>query len=332
MRTRLIPPTRNRRVSGSARRLLPGSSSPSPASLDRSAYTAVGLIVVSLVLMTLDIRTSDTGLTASIRNTVQVAMGPFSAAVGSVVDPVVEFAGGLANLAGLRAENERLRSRISDLERDAAQVSHLEAEIGDLKTLLALRESEDITDLAIAVEITGRGGSLDPTLIISKGTTDGVNIGQPVVDEHGALVGRVSESGPTGARVVPITSRRASAVTVRLPDGQRGVVTGQGGGVLELSVLDADESLAGGELLVTYGPYGDSTAYPPDLDVGTVKEAAVPSYGVISVEVVPLGDFEQLRYVAVLPWSSDLTGADEEESGEGPTAEESFDAADGAAS
>ena len=55
-------------------------------------------------------------------------------------------------------------------------------------------------------------------------------------------------------------------------------------------------------MLVTFGPYGDSNAYPKDLDVGIVAEAADPQFGTIRVRVEPMGDLERLEYVAVVPW------------------------------
>ncbi|MDE0370720.1 MAG: rod shape-determining protein MreC [bacterium] len=252
--------------------------------------------------MTLDIRASRGGFGADLRSTVQVVMAPLQAAVNAVVTPVVSFSDGLSNLAGLREENQRLRDRIESLEREAAQVGHLESQVSELETLLALRLGEDLYQLSVSAEVTARGGTLDPTLTIDRGTGDGVHTGQPVADGQGALIGLVSEAGEAAASVIPITSRRAPAVTVRLPDGQRGVVTGQGAGALELSILEASDPLEGGELLVTFGPYGDSNAYPKDLDVGIVAEAADPQFGTIRVRVEPTGDLQRLEYVAVIPW------------------------------
>ena len=100
--------------------------------------------------MTLDIRASRGGFGADLRNAAQVVIAPFQAAVNAVVTPVVSFSDGLSNLAGLREENQRLRDRIESLEREAAQVGHLEAHVSELETLLALRLSEDLYQLAVS--------------------------------------------------------------------------------------------------------------------------------------------------------------------------------------
>lgn len=236
------------------------------------------------------------------RNGAQFVVAPIQAGVNAVVTPIVEFTDGLANLAGLREENGRLRERIDELEHEVVRVDHLAARVEELNVLLGLRLEDDLQELAITAEVTGRGGTLDPTLIIDRGTEDGVHAGQPVVDGQGALVGVVSEAGEQAATVTPITSRRAPAVTVRLADGQRGIVEGQGTGVLELSILDARNPVRQGQFLTTYGPFGDSDSYPKGLDVGRIVASASPRSGVIRVGVEPVGDLDRVEYVAVIPW------------------------------
>lgn len=263
---------------------------------------AITLLLVSLTLMTIDIRSTSGGYGSDLRSFAQWVTGPVQSAINTVVNPIVDFSDALSNLAGLREENERLRDRIGILEREVAQVGHLQAELSELETLLALRLSDDLFGLAVPAEVTGRGGALDPTLTINQGASDGVYSGQPVVDGQGGLVGVVSESGPTGATIVLITSRRAPAVTVGLADGRRGVVKGLGAGTLELSILEADQPVEAGELLVTFGPYGDSNAYPKGLSVGLVAEDADPRFGTITARIEPLGELDEVEYVAVIPW------------------------------
>ena len=295
---------------GSAR-LNPGAaSSRSPvakhsgsrADADWSAYVAIGLLVVSLLLMTFDIRSSNRGIGTNLRNAAQYVVAPVQSGVNAVITPVVDFADGVANLAGLRDENERLRIRITELEREVVQVGHLEDRIEQLNVLLGLRLEDNLHELAVAAEVTGRGGSLDPTILINRGTGDGVHPGQPVLDGNGALIGVVSEASEQTATVIPITSRGAPGVTVRLANGRRGIVEGQGTESLSLTILNARYPVRKGELLTTYGPYGESVSYPKGLDVGLVAEPASPRSGVLRVDVDPIGDIEYVEFVAVIPW------------------------------
>ena len=275
---------------------------------DRSTFVAVGLVVISFLMMTFDIRSSSQGVGGTLRTGVQAMVAPIQNAMNAVIDPVVDFADGLANLAGLRLENDRLRSRIEDLERDVVHVENLEADVAELGELLALQLLGDLQDIAVNAEVTGRGGTFEQSFTINKGTVDGIQIGQPVVDARGALVGVISEVTERSASVIPITSRQAPGVTVRLPNGVRGSVEGQGTGRLILSILDAGERVLEGQLLQTFGPYGSSDAYPKGLDVGTVLSSATPQSGSIRVQVEPLADLDRIEFVAVIPWPPDPGG------------------------
>jgi len=269
---------------------------------DRSAYVAIGLLIVSLLLMTFDIRSSNRGIGTTLRNVAQYVVAPVQAGVNAVVNPVVDFTDGVANLAGLRDENERLRIRISELEREVVRVGHLEDRVEQLNVLLGLRLENDLHELAVTAEVTGRGGTLDATILIDRGIADGVHPGQPVLDGNGALIGVVSETSEQTATVIPITSRRAPGVTVRLANGRRGIVEGAGTEALSLTILNARYPVRKGELLTTYGPYGESVSYPKGLDVGLVAESASPRSGVLRVDVDPIGDTENVEFVAVIPW------------------------------
>jgi rod shape-determining protein MreC len=281
---------------------------------DRAAFIAVGLIVISFLMMTFDLRASSQGVGGTLRNGVQTVVAPIQSAMLAVIEPVVDFADGLANLAGLRLENERLRERIEDLERDVVHVGNLESDVEELRELLDLRLLGDYQEIAVFAEVTGRGGTFEQSFTINKGTADGIQQGQPVVDARGALVGVIAEVSEHSASVLPITSRQAPGVTVRLPNGVRGTVEGQGTGRLTLTILDARERVLEGQLLQTYGPFGSSDAYPKSLDVGTVLSSATPEAEVIRVPVDPLADLERIEYVAVIPWPPDPGSPATEES------------------
>lgn len=279
---------------------------------DRSTFVAIGLVVISFLMMTFDIRASNQGVGATLRNGVQNVVAPVQTAMNAVIDPVVDFADGLANLAGLRLENERLRSRIEDLEREILHVANLEADVEELNQLLDLRLFDNLQNIAVNAEVTGRGGTFEQSFTINKGTADGVQLGQPVVDARGALVGVINDVSQHSASVIPITSRQAPAVIVRLPNGVRGAVEGQGTGRLVLSVLDADQRVLEGQLLQTFGPFGTMNAYPKGLDVGTVLSSATPRAGSITVQVQPLADLARVEFVAVIPWPREPAAESEE--------------------
>ena len=146
---------------------------------DRSAFVAIGLIVISFLLMTFDIRSSSQGVGETLRNGIQTVVAPVQTVMNAVIDPVVDFTDGLANLAGLRLENERLRERIEDLEREVIHVANREADVEALRQLTDLRLLDGLENIAVNAEVTGRGGTFEQSFTINKGTTDGIQQGNP---------------------------------------------------------------------------------------------------------------------------------------------------------
>jgi rod shape-determining protein MreC len=297
---------------------------------DRSASVAIGLTVISFLLMTFDIRSSQSGVAETLRNGAQTVAAPVQQVVNAVVDPIVDFADGLANLAAYRTENERLRAELEEARADSVRVASLEAEIELLRSLQGLQLANDLDSILIPAEVTGRAGALDLSFTIDQGSADGVLVDFAVINLQGALVGIVSSVTDTTATVVPITARSdAPGVRVRVGEtAEVGIITGQGTDELVLSVFDAVQPVKQGMLVRTRG----SDRFPPDLDVGLVLEDAVPLAQVIRVGVEPLVDIDRLRFVGVVPWPPEEVPVDEPEESvadEGTPSEGDPNAADG---
>ncbi len=267
----------------------------------------VVLVVLSFLLMTFDIRASGGGVVGTLREGTQAVFAPVQAFATSLVSPVVDFIDGLANLAGLRDENEALRQRITELEATISEVGTLEAEIETLRNITDLTLPDDSIATRPA-RVIARGDNFDSSFIIDKGTGDGLVVGNPVVDEHGALVGEIRVVTASSATVLPII-RPTGAVTVESQTGETGVVLGQGGAKMILEVNPAAEPVFADYLLVTAG----SSKFPPALPVAEVIRSASPEAAKIRTEAVPLADFNRLKFVVVLQWTFSAGEQDEEQ-------------------
>ena len=294
---------------------------------DRSATVAIGLTVLSFLLMTFDIRSSQSGVAETLRNGAQTVAAPVQQIVNAVVDPIVDFGDGLANLAALRSENERLRGELEEARADAVRVASLEAENELLRSLQGLQLANDLDSILIPAEVTGRAGALDLSFTIDQGLADGVLVDFAVINLQGALVGVVDSVTDTTATVVPITARTgAPGVRVRVGEiSEVGIIEGQGTDELILQIFDAVQPVKEGMLIRTQG----SDRFPADLDVGLVLEDAVPLAQVVRVAVEPLVDIDRLRFVAVVPWPPEEVIVEEpEDPNAGVPTEETTDVTD----
>ena len=98
---------------------------------DRSTALLITFVVISIILMTVDVRSQ--GLTGSVREGTQTLLAPLQSAANAVVRPIAGFVDGVANLAGLRAENAELRAELDEANRLLAETEPLRSENEELR-------------------------------------------------------------------------------------------------------------------------------------------------------------------------------------------------------
>lgn len=269
---------------------------------DRTLPTFVTLLVVALLLITFDIRTQSGDVVTAVRSGTSTLVTPLQRGALSVVNPLVDFVEGLADIASLRAENQALRARLAEAQ---AQLSSVQDELERKEVLERLLDVE-LVDPELArthANVIGSTGSFDLSFRIDKGTRAGVLAGHPVLDENGYLVGRVLQAAPNSAIVVPITGD-VEAVTV-LAGNQVGTLSARiGAEELDLQMYDTTDPVAEGAQVVTASV---SVSFPPGIPVGEVVETADPEGRALRATVRPYADLQRLRVVIVIAWPPDPT-------------------------
>jgi rod shape-determining protein MreC len=225
-------------------------------------------------------------------------LAPVRSAGESVFRPLGDAAAGITGYDELEAENDELRRRVEALEGAALRGADAEAE---LEALLAARGLERFTALpTVSARVVGAPVSnVEQTVQLDRGRDHGIAVDMPVATGAG-LVGRVVEVSGSRA-VVRLVTDPASAVGVRLSaTGDLGVAEGQGRGrPLRLGLVEPDEPVAAGELVVTSGTA--ASFFPPGIPVGSVA-AASQHRGSLEQEatLAPAADLGRLRFVEVI--------------------------------
>ena len=279
-------------------------------SLDRSNILFVALVMVSLILMTMDLRASGEGLAGTLRDGTQAVFTPVQKAVSFVTRPVVGFFEGLSDLVGLRGENQALRLQVAQLEQELAATESLQRQVEELEGILAIEPPEEYDTVVARVLATGVS-DFDALRLIDKGRRHGITVDMPVIDE-GGLVGRVVAVTETSARIRLITDR-SMRVAVRVDrTGETGVLIGRGGGLLALEMLNTETALVEGDLLVTA-----DGRFPAGIPVARVAQAAEAEVGFsLRTTATPVAELTRVDYVKVLVFTSDEVGsADPDEEG-----------------
>jgi rod shape-determining protein MreC len=256
----------------------------------------VTLISICLVTITLDYRQGQEGPLAGLGRAALSAIAPLQDAVSGVTRPVGDFVSALVDLPSLRAENDRLRERVLQLQRDLAAVRSDEVRYQEAVALLELQESLGI-DTTGAVVIGTGVDNFDWTITIDKGSDDGIVRNMPVVSSAG-LVGRVVRV-TAGWSQVQLIIDPGLGVGARLVVSRRpGILYGRGPADLELQSIELDTPVEVGEAVETSGFGG---TFPPGIPIGTVSRI-VPDPSALSriLTVRPAVDFSALEVVSVV--------------------------------
>jgi rod shape-determining protein MreC len=145
------------------------------------------------------------------------------------------------------------------------------------------------------------GFSVPETLILNKGTNDGVRLGDAVVYQSN-LVGKVTQVTANLANVILLTNSSSLFTAKTLDTRAQGVAKGQGGGEMILDNVLLSDNLKKGDLVLTNGDIDMQTSgFPPDLTVGRITSVSKnPSDLFQKAEVGSLLDFSKLEKVFVV--------------------------------
>ena len=214
-----------------------------------------------------------------------------TAPVRSLVSNVLDWAEGVCNYVfryeELNTELDTLRKQVADLEAQLRESGEAARENQQLRQLLRLQEKHQ--DFVFeSARVTQRSTTnWESTFTLSKGSSAGVQTGNCVISETGALVGVVKEVGLNYCRVSTVINTDIEMGGICVRTDCAGILEGDfalmSQGRLKLSYLPDDAQLRPGDQILTSGQ-GD--IYPPDLVVGRVEELRSDPSGMMRYAVL----------------------------------------------
>lgn len=267
---------------------------------NRRRYVFALLILTSITFITLDQRGDGAGVISPVRNTARDAVAPIDRAVGDGISPITDWFSGITQAGTLERDNAKLRRQLADLNGRIAQAQEAIRQNRQLSELNGITFVGDLKGVTGRV-INGSPASFDSTLLIDRGSADGVRVDNPVITP-GGLVGRIESVSEHTATIVLITDSD-SAVGVRLVKsaaiGSAFGVTGRN--QLRLLGIPAATTVTVGEVATTSGL--DLARFPGGIPVGTVKKATKqPGELNQDVQLTPTADLAHLEFVRILDW------------------------------
>jgi len=203
-------------------------------------------------------------------------------------------------LTDLRSENERLRSRLAQLEEENLQYREALVESDRLERIDKMRGETDLPMLP--AEVASR--ELSPwyrSLLIDRGRSNEVHAGMPAVTEDG-LVGLVTAASPHAARVMLLLDRQSAVDGMVQRSRARGIVRGIGTEELEFEYTAESGDVQVGDTVMTSGLGG---VYPKGLRIGEVVSVTSEGSRLLQrARVRPAADFGRLEQLFVVLWRS----------------------------
>lgn len=264
-------------------------------SAQRIRWTILGALAGLAILLTiLDNTGALDNVFAFIRDPASILLS----AADTGAETVSGTLSGPRDLATAQVQISELEARVAELERQNEALLEIQ---GEYQTLLDLvNRARQTPELR---RVTARVIGYDPSpavrsIIIDKGSNDGIVVGMPVESARG-LVGRVFRTTPNASQVALLVDN-ASAIPVRMGTSRAtGILQGGGlGGETVINWIDWQYDIERGEVVLTSGLGGN---FPEDVPIGRVIEVQSSEAELFQSAIVqPAVDFSSLEIVFVI--------------------------------
>jgi rod shape-determining protein MreC len=205
-------------------------------------------------------------------------------------------------------ENPRLHKRVARSEAKLAELQRLRAENVRLRAILELDSKNTYPtgyDRVVGRVIARTPNAIDRAIVVDVGTSDGVQVDDPVMTSAG-LIGIVRAVSGNSAQVGLIINRSQAVTATVTGSGATGVMrsaSNEGSPVLALDYVSRRVPVRVGDRVLTAGWRSGSlqSLFPPGIPIGIVSGVGnSPADLFKSVQVTPNADFDRLHEVIVL--------------------------------
>jgi rod shape-determining protein MreC len=199
-------------------------------------------------------------------------------------------------LVGLEDENKNLKKKINELKADLIlyQEGYLEAE--RLKKLLSIKD--DYEYHLVSARVIGREqAALSKTILINKGSAQGLRVGMPVLAEPG-LIGRIIDISWHAAKVLLLIDESSNIDAIVQRSRVQGIINGAGSRGCIMKYVSKAQDVKESDIIVSSGLGG---VFPKGLMLGVVSAVDRQESGLfLKIKIAPSIDFSKLEEVSVL--------------------------------
>ena len=262
----------------------------------------VGIIIAAVCLIIGLTSAAKDGNIGFIQNATGVVKSPVQKALSSAVNWFDTIYGYIYEYDSLLAENESLRSQLADAQQSARDGIAAAEENVRLRQALELRQAHTDYELESCKVVLWSSSNWASAFTISKGESSGIELGDPVITEYGAVVGQVTELGSNWATVSTLIDVDMSVGAFIGVAGNSGMVVGEYSMMRDKQakltyLADGAQIFVGDDVLTS----GSGGAFPAGLVIGKLTAVQTEAGGQIEFGIVePQCDLDSLVQVFII--------------------------------
>ncbi|OGP76958.1 MAG: rod shape-determining protein MreC [Deltaproteobacteria bacterium RBG_16_49_23] len=261
-------------------------------------YTVLTVVILLLLsaLILISLRVKERKGVVFFDGLLMEICSPFQKTSTFVIKKVRGVFQGYLFLVDLHRENETLKKRMADLQRENDQMREMVQNQERLRKLLQFKET--LSSTAIAAEVVGRDpSSWFKSVTLNKGEKEGIRKGMAVISP-GGVIGQIFKTAPSHSVVLLITDYNSAIDSIVRRTRAKAIVEGGGENRCQLKYLLRAEDVAQGDRVVTSGLSGN---FPKGLMIGEITKVDKKGHGIFQyAELAPSVDFTRLEEVLVI--------------------------------
>lgn len=232
------------------------------------------LIVITIVIFTIMGITASRNSNSFLGNIISVPLAPVQKFFSLTAQKIDSFFLFLKDINDLKKENEDLKVRVAQLEKENGELQVYSEKNKELRDALQLKGQFDSYDLIGGNVIAKDPGNWFNIFKIDIGKKEGIIEGQTVITSSNSLVGRVLNSDYTTANIIAIIDED-SVVSgwISKPGGGHVIIRGdinlKDRGLCRMDYIPLDVDVTINDVIETSGLGG---IYPKGILIGKVKE------------------------------------------------------------
>lgn len=260
----------------------------------------VVLVVAVLLAAALAIATNLTGMTVG-ELLVQEVLTPLRTGISRLTDQAEQIYGYIFEYEALAAKNELLEQELAQMENAAHRADSLQRENERLRKLLELKAQHEDYELVDAYIIAWDSVDWTSGCTVNRGSKSGIEVGMCAITESGAVVGIVTEVGPSYSVIKTILDSTLQINGTLSTSGYSGIVNGSymegEENMLRMEYIHTAAVIMNNDQVVTAG----SIVFPRNLLLGKVVDAGFNDTGVAKYAILePAADISSLEQVFIL--------------------------------